>query len=121
MYGVLYGVINVCPEQLFELQRHAIMQGQASAPGTNKPNAGVAARPPGGNGGGVLSIAEQAAQMAARRVKLPTVPVAAIQSSSPVSCSSCVCLKQQLSSDKNWTASVWKVHANRCFNQRNTQ
>jgi len=104
---VLCDVINVCPEQLFELPRkavcaaqisclscldqlfesHAIMQGQASAAGTNKPNAGVAARPPGGNVGGVLSIAEQAAQMAARRVKPPTVPVAATQSSSTVSCS----------------------------------
>ena len=96
------------------------MQGQVSAAGTNKPNARVAARPPGGNGGVVLSIAEQAAQMAARRVKPPTVPVAAIQASSPVSCSSCVCSKQQLSSDKTWTASVWKVHANNCFNRRNT-
>ncbi|DBA78291.1 TPA: hypothetical protein ACH3X2_008238 [Trebouxia sp. C0005] len=56
---------------------------QVSAAGTNKPNARVAARPPGGNGGVVLSIAEQAAQMAARRVKPPTVPVAAIQASSP--------------------------------------
>ncbi len=91
---VLYGVVEVCPEQLFELQRHTIMQGQASAVGTNKQDAGVAARPPGGNDGGVLSIAEQAAQMAARRVKPPTVPVAAIQSSSTVSCSNCVYLKQ---------------------------
>ena len=91
---VLYDVIKVCPEQLFELQRHAIMQGQASAAGTNKPNFGVAAGLPGGNGGGVLSIAEQAAQMAARRVKPPTVPVAAIQSSSTVSCSNCVCAEQ---------------------------
>ena len=62
-----------------------MMQGQASA--ANKPNAGVAARAPGANVGGVLSIAEQAAQMAARRVKPPTVPVAATQSSSMVSCS----------------------------------
>ncbi|KAL0048675.1 hypothetical protein WJX82_008438 [Trebouxia sp. C0006] len=63
-------------------QNSAVLQGQASAAGTNKPNAGVAARPPGGNVGGVLSMAEQAAQMAARRVKPPTVPVAATQSSS---------------------------------------
>ncbi|DBA76416.1 TPA: hypothetical protein ACH3X1_010119 [Trebouxia sp. C0004] len=63
-------------------ENSAVVQGQASAVGTNKQNAGEAARPPGGNGGGVLSIAEQAAQMAARRVKPPTVPIAAIQSSS---------------------------------------
>ncbi|KAL0043039.1 hypothetical protein WJX79_007569 [Trebouxia sp. C0005] len=60
-------------------QDSEVLQGQVSAAGTNKPNARVAARPPGGNGGVVLSIAEQAAQMAARRVKPPTVPVAAIQ------------------------------------------
>ncbi len=97
------------------------MQGQASAAGTNKQNAGVAARPPGASDGGVLSIAEQAAQMAARRVKPPTVPVAAIQSSSTVSCSSCVCLKKQLSSAKYPTASVWKALVNKCLNERNCE
>ena len=116
---VLYGVIKVCPEQLFGLQRCAIMQGQARA--TNKQNAGVAARPPGGNGGGVVSIAEQAAQMAARRVKPPTVPVAAIQSSSMVSCSDCVCLEYSLYRDKYWTASVRKALVKKCLNERITE
>ena len=116
---VLYGAIKVCPEQLFGLQHRAIMQGQASD--INKQNAGVAARPSGGNGGGVVSIAEQAAQMAARRVKPPTVPVAAIQSSSTVSCSDCVCLEYSLYRDKCWTASVRKALIKKCLNERITE
>lgn len=64
------------------LQSSTALQGQASVGATNEQQAGAAARPGGASGAGGMSIAEQAAQMAARRGKPPAVPVTATQSSS---------------------------------------
>lgn len=64
------------------------MQGQANVGanigGTSKQQAGAAARPGGASGVGGMSIAEQAAQMAARRGKPPAAPMTVTQSSSMV-------------------------------------
>ena len=64
--------------------RITTMQGQASLGATNKQQAGAAARPGGASGDGGMTIAEQAAQMAARRGKPPAAPGMVTQSSSMV-------------------------------------